>query len=88
MSIITNLRIIDHQETPGTVQEVIEGPDGRRVRFFVSVVPNATAYSQVWSGTEWKHVHTLLDPGLIVGGALARLMRTTEEILGWGRHER
>ena len=78
-----NLRLIDHQEQPGVLQEVYEGPDGRRVRFFARVHPDPLAFSQVWSGSEWKPVHNLLDPGMSPRNAIIRLFETTEDVLGW-----
>jgi hypothetical protein len=81
--LIINLRLIDHQEQPGVLQEVYEGPDKRRVRFFARVHPDPTAFSQVWSGSEWKSIHNLLDPGLSPSEAIARLFKATEDILGW-----
>lgn len=87
MSLITGVRVIDHQEQPGVLLEIVEGPDHRRVRFFVRVAEMPQAYSQVWTGSEWKPVHHLLDPGYNPGEALARLFKTTEDILGWGTEE-
>jgi len=87
MSLITQVRVIDHQEQPGVLLEVVEGPDQRRARFFVRVSATPQAYSQVWTGSDWKSVHYLLDPGCNPGDALARLFKTTEDILGWGSEE-
>lgn len=82
--LVLNVRLIDRQEQPLVLQEVYEGPDKRRVRFFVRVCPDPTAFSQVWSGSEWKQVHNLFDPGLSPRDAIIRLLNTTEDILGWG----
>ncbi len=84
MSLITQVRVIDHQEQPGVLQQVVAGPDNRRVRFFVRVAETPQAYSQVWAGSEWKLIHHLLDPGCNPGEALARLVKITEDILDWG----
>ena len=83
MSLLTNVRVIDHQELPGVLQEVVRGPDGRVARYFVRLLDHPQASSQVWSGAEWKPVHNLLDVGPSVAAAMARLTATTEDILGW-----
>lgn len=86
-ALVLNLRLLDHQEQPGVIQEIYEGPDKRRVRFFARVHPDPTAFSQVWTGYEWKQVHYLLDPGLTPSDAIVRLFRPTEDILGWSHQE-
>ena len=84
MSLITQVRVIDHQERPDELFEVVEGPDLRRVRFIIRVGgPTPHAYSQVWQSFEWKMVHHLLKPGTTPEDALARLFKATEDILGW-----
>ena len=83
--LLTGIRLIDHQEYDNALQHIIEGPDGRRVFFKVSVSPDdPQAYSQVWSGSEWKTVYTLLYPlAWAPGVAMTRLFQVTEDILGW-----
>lgn len=84
MSLVLNLRLIDRQETDVTVLEVYEGPDKRRVRFFVHA--GGPAYSEVWTGTAWQLVHQLLGKCTLLQASLVRLYRPTEDILGWSPH--
>ena len=78
---ISAWRLINRQEHSDVVLEVFEGPDGRRVRFFVKVAERAC--SEVWTGTEWKEVHSLVGRPKSIKYALPLLYITTEDILGW-----
>ena len=85
-TILTHLRLIDHQADPTRLYEVYAGPDGRRIRFTIDLTA-PTAYSQVWSGVRWETVHTLHDAhfrsDITTLNVLNRLMPVTEDILGW-----
>lgn len=84
--IIQNIRLIDRQEhASGAILEVLEGPDGRRVRY--QAQPGERSFSQLWTGSEWVPIHHLLDTCRNLTMDLAKLHLVTEDILGWRSKE-
>lgn len=82
--VLKGIRLIDRQESPKAILEVYAGPNNSRVRFHAdSSAAWAAAYSELWSGTGWNVVHSLLTPCAMPSESIAKLFKVTADILDW-----